>query len=58
MANFVEMVRAARLVSGMQGTGPSTVETAVGIEEVLVRFVRDAYMDIQSLREDFAFLEN
>jgi hypothetical protein len=58
MANFVEIVRAARLITGMQGTGPSTVETAQGIEEVLVRFVRDAYMDIQSLRDNFDFLEN
>jgi hypothetical protein len=57
MATFVEMVRAVRLISGMQGTGPSSVESAVGIEEVLVRFVRDAYVDIQSLRDNFDFLE-
>lgn len=57
MATFIELVKNARLISGMQGSGPSSVSAAQGIEEVLVRFVRDAYVDIQSLREDFGFLE-
>jgi hypothetical protein len=53
---FLEIVRAERLLSGMQGTGPSTVVDAQGIEELLVRFARDAYVDIQNLREEWDFL--
>lgn len=57
MATFIELVKVARLLSGMQGVGPSSVKDNQGIEEVLVRFVRDAYVDIQNLREDWKWLE-
>lgn len=57
MATFIDMVRSVRLLSGMQGTGPSSVVDATGVEEVLVKFVKDAYVDVQSLREEFDFLE-
>lgn len=57
MATFLELAQAARAISGMQGTGPTTVVNAQGIEAVIVRFVRDAYVDIQNMREDFKFLE-
>lgn len=57
MATFLELAQATRAISGMQGTGPTTVSNAQGIEAVIVRFVRDAYVDIQNLREDFKFLE-
>jgi len=41
---------------GMQGTGPSSIAGAQGIEEVLVRFVRDAYVDVQNMREEWNWL--
>ena len=50
MATFVELAQATRMISGMQGSGPTSVENAEGIEAVIVRFVKDAYVDIQNLR--------
>lgn len=58
MATYIEMVKTVRLLCGMQGSGPSSVANAQGVEEVLVRFVRDAYVDVQNLREEWNFLEN
>lgn len=57
MATYLELARTTRLLCGMQGTGPVSVVDAQGIEEALVRFVRDAYVDVQSLREDFKWME-
>lgn len=57
MATFKELVLATRLLCGMQGTGPSSVVGAIGIEEVLVTFVKDAYIDIQNSREEYGFLQ-
>lgn len=54
--NFLSMARAVREIVGMQGNGPATTTNAVGPEAVLVSFVRDAYIDIQNLRDDFDFL--
>jgi len=56
MATYKELVQLTRLLSGMQGTGPSTVVAQQGIEEVLTRMVRDAYVDIQNRREEWNFL--
>lgn len=56
MATFLELVRSVRLLSGMQGTGPASTVEAVGVEEIIVRFTRDAYIDIQNLREEWDFL--
>lgn len=56
MATFKDLVLLTRLLTGMQGTGPSSVVNVVGIEEVLVRMVRDAYVDIQNRREEWNFL--
>ena len=56
MATFLDMARATRILVGMQGTGPASVISAQGIEEVLVRMVRDAYVDVQNLREEWDFL--
>lgn len=57
MATYIDLVRTTRLLCGMQGTGPASVEDVQGVEEALVRFVRDAYLDIQNMRESWAFLE-
>ena len=56
MATYLDLCRSTRLMVGMQGTGPSSVVGAQGIEEVLVRFVRDAYIDIQNMREEWNWL--
>ena len=53
---FLEMVRTVRLLSGMQGTGPASTVDATGVEEVIVRMVRDAYVDIQNIREEWDWL--
>lgn len=58
MSTYIELVKATRLLCGMQGQGPSSVKNNVGIEEVLVRFVRDAYIDVQNLRETWQWLED
>jgi hypothetical protein len=57
MATFLELAQATRQISGMQGTGPTSVVNAQGIEEIIVRFVKDAYTDIQNLREDWEWME-
>lgn len=57
MATYLELVRDTRLLCGMQGTGPTSVSAVQGVEEVLTHFVRDAYVDIQNLREDWTWME-
>lgn len=56
--NFIEIVRSVREIVGMQGTGPTSVATAVGAEAVLVRLSREAYIDVQNLRPRFDFLDS
>jgi len=57
MSTYLELVRNTRILCGMQGTGPSSVATAQGPEEILAHFVRDSYIDIQNLREDWEWME-
>jgi len=57
MATFIELAQTARLISGVQGIGPTSVTNTQGIEAVIVQFVKDAYIDIQNLREDFKWME-
>lgn len=57
MATYIDLISTTRLLCGMQGTGPSSIEDAQGVEEVLVRAVRDAYVDIQNTREDWKWME-
>lgn len=56
MATYLELAQATRVLCGMQGSGPTSVTDNQGIEEVLVRFVNDAYQDIQNAREEWNFL--
>lgn len=53
---FLDIVKEVRLLSGMQGTGPASVVSATGVEELLVKFAVDAYIDIQNYREEWDFL--
>lgn len=55
--NYLEIVKAARLLCGMQGIGPTSLANAQGVEQVLVRHVRDAYIDIQNTREEWDWLQ-
>lgn len=57
MATFLELAQATRMISGMQGTGPTSVVNAQGADGVIVRFVKDAYVDIQNHREDWMWME-
>jgi hypothetical protein len=52
---YIEMVKAVRILCGMQGTGPASVEGAQGIEEVLAIAVRDAWVDVQNMRDEWDF---
>lgn len=54
--NFLQICRDVRLKTGLQGTGPSTVVSASGIEELLVGAVKDAYDNIQNFREEWRWL--
>jgi len=56
--NFLEICKAVRVLSGTQGTGPSSVTSASGYEVALVSFVRDAWIDIQSYRDEWDFLKD
>lgn len=57
MATYLELAQQVRLLSGVQGNGPASVTTVQGIEEVIVKSVRDAWVDIQNMREEWSFLE-
>lgn len=53
---YLELCKQVRLVSGIQGTGPTTVIDAQGIEELIALYVKDALIDIMSMRDDWNFL--
>jgi hypothetical protein len=55
--NFLNIAQTVRSLAGIQGTGPTSVVDAQGIEAVIVQFVKDANIDIQNLRDDFEFME-
>lgn len=55
--NFLEACKIARLISGIQGQGPSSVTGASGIEAVIVQFVKEGFVDIQNLRPNFNFMK-
>jgi len=56
--NFLQLVQQTRILAGTQGTGPSTVVGVGGYEEALVKFVQDAWTDIQNYREEWNFLKS
>ena len=47
MSTFLELCQETRRLSGIQGTGPVDVTTAVGIELDIVNYVKNAWIDIQ-----------
>lgn len=48
MATFLELAQECRSLSGINGTGPTDVTTAVGIELKIVNYVKHAWNDIQA----------
>lgn len=48
MSTFIELAQECRSISGVNGTGPTDVTTATGIELKLVNYVKNAWTDIQS----------
>ena len=55
--NFIQICQEANRLAGMQGT-ISTVATATGYEYTLVRFVAQAWIDLQNLRKDWPFMKS
>lgn len=55
--NFLQICQEAYRLSGLQGT-LSTVEYSTGYEYKLVRYVAQAWLDIQNLRKDWPFMRS
>lgn len=53
--NFLEIVQETNIFSGLQGSIDS-VASATGLQASLVSFVRAAYLDIQNMRDSWAWL--
>lgn len=54
--NFLTIAQLVRQLSGMQGTGPTSVVGTVGVDSVIVQMVNSAYSDIQNMREEWPWL--
>jgi hypothetical protein len=48
MSTFLELAQETRALSGVGGTGPTSVTTATGIEGRIVNYVKNAWIDIQT----------
>jgi hypothetical protein len=55
--NFLQICQEANRLSGMQGT-LSTVASSTGYQYTLVRFVAQAWIDLQNLRKDWPFMRS
>lgn len=55
-ATFLELVQRTRRECQVEGSGPSAVSTATGIESDLVGWVAEACREIQKLHQDWQFL--
>lgn len=53
--NFLQICQEANRLAGMQGT-LSTVASSTGYQYTLVRFVAQAWIDLQVLRKDWPFM--
>lgn len=54
--DFLTICKTVRLLSGMQGSGPSSVVNSTGVDQVIIRMVQDVYKDIQNMREEWPWL--
>lgn len=48
MSTFLQLSVELRVLTGVQGTGPTDVSTATGMELKLVNYIKNAWIDIQS----------
>jgi hypothetical protein len=55
--NFLEICQEANSLVGMQGTVSSTTVTS-GYQEVLIKFCKQAYIDIQTMRKDWRWMRS
>jgi len=53
---FIELVRAVRLRIGIQGSGPSSIDTTIPIEQQMIKAVYDAWVDLQNFRTDWRWM--
>lgn len=53
MSNFLQICRAVRLKTGLQGTGPSTVTSVSGLEGQIVGAVQDVWKNLQNFRQEW-----
>jgi len=58
MATFLELCKDVRAQAGVSGTGPSGVTGQTGIYADVVRWVEEAYNEIQTMHENWNFLHN
>jgi hypothetical protein len=56
MKTFLEICKDVRAETGISGSGPVSVTTATGIEQRLVKWVRQAWLDVQQFRPDWPWM--
>jgi hypothetical protein len=56
--NFLELVQRLHYEAGASGSAPSSVVGQTGLAGDLVRWVQNAYLDIQGLHNDWNFLRD
>jgi len=55
---FLQLCQAVRAQSGISGEGPSSVTNQLGVYADVVRWVAEAYNEIQTMYENWNFLHN
>jgi len=58
MVTFLSLCQDVRSQAGISGMGPVNVENQVGIMADVVRWVKEAYAEIQSMYENWNYLHN
>lgn len=56
MKTFLEICQDVREETGISGSGPVSVTTAIGIERRIVGWVRQAWVDVQQFRPDWPWM--
>lgn len=56
MATFLQLSQETRRLAGIQGSGPTAVATASGIELQIVNYVKNAWTDIQNHPKQWAWM--
>lgn len=58
MSTFLKLANDVRAQAGISGEGPTSVRNQVGIQADIVRWVEEAYADIQTMKENWNFLHS